>query len=758
MARRGWDIAALACLWLLILIFFWRLVTPDIAARQYYVAGDFTWKEQAQDIVIARSWAAGQLPLWNPYIYAGQPLAADSGAAVFYPMSIFFNATAGSGGVSLLRMEWRVVIDFLLAATLAYLFLSDLSGSPLAALTGTLVFVFGGYLTSYPPHQLDILETGTWLPLILLAIRRVFIAPRLPRTRRFRWAALGGVALALAFLAGHPQTCLLVVDAAVAYALFLGLRHRSVGRAVAEMAVAALVALGLAAIQLVPSLELFFVSNRTAIPPADARAGLLVQALPNVVVPHYADTAALWVGAGGFVLALSGVWLARRQEGWFWGGLALVALLLSLGGATPLYDVMQHLGFGLIRDQSRTIFLTSFALAALVALGVAHIQARSTRRWLLLLAAFAVGAGSAAPAVLHNAGDHLASTTPDAPIWLRGVPIAVVLMTLAASRRPCVGRSTAGAQGTGASPCTALAVALLLAIDGMAVNWKNNLTPDPPSPSDDLPGTMAYLRTLPGPFRVATDGNQIIPANDLGDYQLATDQGYNDFRVKAIDDFLRSPDAWRTWQILDVHEFLTAKTLGSPYALQYSEHGIHTYAMPYMLPAVWAVWQYRVLPTDATLGAVLAASFDPGQQVILEQAPSLRIPSLPQHAQQIQTHISSPERTVVVARVDQPALLLRSVADYPGWTATVDGRPAPILRADHAIQAVAIPAGRHTIVFTLDPWSVKIGAGITALTALASVTVVLLGYRKTRPGAVAVPATAAAQQQHGAGRHLKVPT
>ena len=217
----------------------------------------------------------------------------------------------------------------------------------------------------------------------------------------------------------------------------------------------------------------------------------------------------------------------------------------------------------------------------------------------------------------------------------------------------------------------------------------------------------------------------------LGNYKLATDQGYNDFRVKAIDDLLRSTNDWRTWQILNVHEFLTTKTLGSPYTLQYTEHGIHTYAISYMLPAVWAVWQYRVLPVGATLGAVLAASFDPGQQVILEQAPPIMIPSLPQHAQQIQMHAVSPEQTVVVANVDQPALLLRSVADYPGWTATVDGHPVPILRADHAIQAVAIPAGRHNVVFTLIPRSVIIGAVLTALTALASVAVVLLGYRRT---------------------------
>ena len=102
------------------LVFFWRLITPDMAARQYYVNGDFTWKEQATDSVTARSWAAGLLPLWDPYSYAGQPLAADSGAAVFYPMDLAFDMTAGAGGVTLLRLEGRVVLDFMLAAALPF--------------------------------------------------------------------------------------------------------------------------------------------------------------------------------------------------------------------------------------------------------------------------------------------------------------------------------------------------------------------------------------------------------------------------------------------------------------------------------------------------------------------------------------------------------------------------------------------------------------------------------------------------------------
>jgi hypothetical protein len=148
-----------------------------------------------------------------------------------------------------------------------------------------------------------------------------------------------------------------------------------------------------------------------------------------------------------------------------------------------------------------------------------------------------------------------------------------------------------------------------------------------------------------------------------------------------------------------------------------------------MLPDVWAVWRYRVAPgSQASLSAVLAPTFDPGQEVVLDRPPDLTIPPLPQHAQQITETIKSPQAVTIIAQVDQPAILVRSSAAYPGWVVSIDGRPAPLLRADHALQAVAIPAGRHVVAFTFDPWSVKAGAAITALALFGS----LIGLGKSR--------------------------
>ena len=71
---------------------------------------------------------------------------------------------------TLLDLEIEAIFHFVLAGAFTYLFARRLIGSRVAALVSAVTFMFGGYLTSYPPLQLAILETATWLPLALLLI------------------------------------------------------------------------------------------------------------------------------------------------------------------------------------------------------------------------------------------------------------------------------------------------------------------------------------------------------------------------------------------------------------------------------------------------------------------------------------------------------------------------------------------------------------------------------------------------------------
>ena len=70
---------------------------------------------------------------------------------------------------------------------------------------------------------------------------------------------------------------------------------------------------------------------------------------------------------------------------------------------------------------------------------------------------------------------------------------------------------------------------------------------------------------------------------------------------------------------------------------------------------------------------------------------------------------------------------------YPGWTATIDGKPADIARADYILRAMNVPAGKHTIEMRFDPQSLHITEGIAyGAMALLLVGVIILIwiYRK----------------------------
>ena len=62
---------------------------------------------------------------------------------------------------------------------------------------------------------------------------------------------------------------------------------------------------------------------------------------------------------------------------------------------------------------------------------------------------------------------------------------------------------------------------------------------------------------------------------------------------------------------------------------------------------------------------------------------------------------------------------------YPGWVATIDGRPAAIQRANYVGRAVFVPRGQHTVRFQYQPFAFRVGIWL-AVFALATLTIVTL--------------------------------
>jgi hypothetical protein len=90
-----------------------------------------------------------------------------------------------------------------------------------------------------------------------------------------------------------------------------------------------------------------------------------------------------------------------------------------------------------------------------------------------------------------------------------------------------------------------------------------------------------------------------------------------------------------------------------------------------------------------------------------------------------------PERLVVKVGATAPAYLIVSDTFDPGWTATVDGAPAPIFPAYVTFRAVRVPAGSHEVVFVYVPAGFRLGLGLTVLGIVLGV--LAIGWRGLGP-------------------------
>jgi hypothetical protein len=149
------------------------------------------------------------------------------------------------------------------------------------------------------------------------------------------------------------------------------------------------------------------------------------------------------------------------------------------------------------------------------------------------------------------------------------------------------------------------------------------------------------------------------------------------------------------------------------------------------LPRVFWTGSWEVAPDAGVTGALLRAAG--GELAVLAETPAgLAPPGAPQGpvaAEGIRVDGPSLQATVVAPR-DGLAVILDPF--YPGWTATVDGKPTPILRADFAFQAVPVTAGTHELRLTYRNRWVTLGAAVSLGTLAVLVGALWLRSRRVR--------------------------
>jgi hypothetical protein len=356
----------------------------------------------------------GQLPLWNPYIFAGMPLMAGVYGGAFYPPNWLF-AILPAG----LAMNVVVITTFHLALVGTYLCARRIGVERLGALIAGVAFTFGGFMITHLA-QTSRIAAAAWLPWVLLAIENLARAHSTEKT--WRWTALGAFFIALQFFAGEPQMMVFTALAAAPCAVFALWRLKGGTarvRFVAAIAVMLICGVLLSMIELLPARELLQQSERSdpgplffdsySFPPWQLPALIFPYffggaMLPPYVAPYWGkEIAAIMCGYVGmlvWLLALIAIFVGKfvvppsggktsdrdlppeggttnsspdRARVWLWLGVAVVSLLLAFGGYLPFG--LNHLlyripGYSAFRGLYRHQFEFTFAMAMLAGLGM----------------------------------------------------------------------------------------------------------------------------------------------------------------------------------------------------------------------------------------------------------------------------------------------------------------------------------------------------------------------------------------------------
>jgi len=168
---------------------------------------------------------------------------------------------------------------------------------------------------------------------------------------------------------------------------------------------------------------------------------------------------------------------------------------------------------------------------------------------------------------------------------------------------------------------------------------------------------------------------------------------------------------------LEVLSFFALDT--SKFTRAFDSGRVKIYRNEEALPRAFLVGGYRIGTPEENLRLLSNPGFDPRAFVTLEQSPGLSRDEGP-HRTDGTTEITaySAQKIELVTSCKEEALLFLSEGHYRGWEATVDGIKKPILLADHAFRAVALPPGDHEVVFRYRPRSLVVGGVISGLCLL----------------------------------------
>lgn len=705
--------------------------------------------------MLGQALAHGRVPVWNPSVMTGVPFAADPQSGWMYvpAMTLFALLRPGTA------MGWMITVQPLLAGLGLYWFARSEDLSRAAGAVGGLALALGlaaSRLALFLPFP----SAFAWTMVTVAA------ASRLMRARgwrdRFVWVLLTALAWGQLLAAHSGHGAILGTTALVSFLVAKAASSLRAGAVPGRTLAAVLATLAVA----LPLVNLAFLLPRvaylgeTSYGPAYARSAQTTW-LPPTWPLKLATVPGTYVGALVLVLAMAALWSRRhRALALAFGLWAAGAYVLSLHGVVttlsarlrdvPLLDLYRHYPgrFGM------ALFV---AIPVLATIGVqAWLDASTLRQRLLMLvpgaALWLVATPLLARSVRHLAMLAAGAVAGGAALWLAhrfGARASVAIPAVLA-----VELTVAGLLGQGERPYGLAPADLRAPFGADPAGWTAPLR----APNVDA---GAYLRPTPlaraledAPGRYISLDPSLQSRRGYLERQAPTDwgmlanqrsmlfglqdgQGYNPFQllrywtlVRALDRrpidynaaFLVRPSV-ELLHLLDVRWVVAASGRppipGAVTILRDGRWALYRVPGPASRVVLFGSW--TTAPPGRSLSTVTSSGFDPDRELVIEQAgPGRRAGSRPERRPAgVRLGPRSASSLTFTVEAAGPSMALVKQAWEEHWSATVDGRPAPLLRADYVMEAVPVPPGRHVVrLVDRDPTILE-GVALSALAVIA---------------------------------------
>jgi hypothetical protein len=705
--------------------------------------------------------ATGRIPEWNPYLFGGLPYIAAQHGDIFYPTA---------------WLRWVMPIDtamnlgffahIVLAGACMYALLRALRVSWTGALVGGLSYELSGIVASmvHPGHD-GKLYVSALAPLAFLALLRAI------RDRRPWGYGLLALVVGLCMLSPHYQMTYYLLVAAGIWTLYLVFfdPDRPAGLSWPRELVfafgAVLLGLAISAIQVLPFLQYIPYSPRAAggpsggwdyatlfsMPPEELVTTVLPQF--NGVLDHYWGRNVFklhteYLGAVVVVLAVLGLGdRSRRRTVQALVLIALLFLLVSFGGHTPFYylwyEVMPMMKK--VRAPGMAFFMVALPVCVLAGFGVDRLVRRevSLRALVVPLAVLGSLALLGAAGVLQSvatvlAGPEQAQRAADNASALQGGALRLLVVTLIAG-------AVLWSVWTGrlAGPLAASALALVVVGDLWSIDRLFFIFREPASVLYRDDAVTQRLRAERKPFRVLDVG--VYQGSYLMAHDIQTMLGYHGNEVRFYDELLGGKGQWRfagsptLMDLLSVRYLLLPEAQAVPGYHQVLGPVTTTPGSPAVLlerdtaaPYVRVVPGAAKLPEDQLVPTVVDPRFPRNAVAVYPDTASLtpepirpgQLPGPSPVTATLAEWAPGRMRVTLQGAATKPSYLIVGETWYPDWHATVDGKPAQVHRADHALISLMLPPGAREV--SLHFASAAYARGKLVTLAAVLVTILLL--------------------------------